>query len=553
MRCQKSIIHVFRNTPQLPSRFNIPRRHASSPRNFEPYVLPRHVIDLDAADSEYVLRAKDTPVHHIPALTYRERLNDETGTWGNKKTRRIGKPPINVAKANPADLWSYVLLGCDQALYEFPLTATASRLLYSRTRIRRIAKRIGMDPLGSVEVAMAHFVDGFSTDATKNLEIAGFVRTKHADIRLYLGKTRAWWTTRALVSLLSSTREGCEFLAGIGDTLLIAIVNCRKTQYSSGSRAVLSPSMILSLLDNFRINASSKNVEMGAHLCNGALYYASKYAHLPAIKMYLQMAQFCNYAPQDWRARSALSELVSALLRDRRGLSTETERRTALELITGWEGGREPREGQPRRPCFAYLAFKNVSQSFAWAIYPKYLVGLGDLRMTEAIYAEWMSPEPKRMDAVLRGHEHLRFRSHMFAVAFLIADDPKRALQVLESVPIDHRDTSDIEPHVYSHWKYFCSINTEDDARTLKKGSAWLKAIILDHYKFHRFAPTPQLRVALQNFVLDMPDEPQQALKILQKVVITREITRHRSSCTHKPLRHLDWVKEDGEERVQLI
>ncbi|PBP22925.1 hypothetical protein BUE80_DR006179 [Diplocarpon rosae] len=552
MRCQKSLLHVYRSSSRL--QLNLFTRHASSPRNFEPYVLPRHVIDLDAADSKYVRKADNSSATSASALIYREDSIEETQYQRNKKKREIGKAPIDVTKVNPADLWSYILLGCDNAPSKFLPTAEGLRLpLFTKARLQIITKRMGIDSLDSVEVAMAHFVDGFSIDATKNLQSAGFTRMKQATIRVFLRESKAWVTTRALVSMLSSTKQGCEFLARNGDALLTSLVLCRKAQVGRSYNEVLTPSMILRVLNNFRINASSKNVQIGAQLCNAALYYAGKDACLPAIKIYLKMAQSCKYAPPDWRARAALSRLLFALVRGRRGFKAEIERKKALELVTGWEGGMEPRAGQLRKPCFAYLAFKNMSQPFAWAIYPKYIVGLGDLGMTEAIYAEWMSPEPNRMDAILRGEEHRRFRSHMFAVAFLLADDPKRALQVLESVPTHHQDTSDTESQASNQWVLFCNMNTDDDVHKLKRGSLWLKAIILDHYKFHGSVPTPQLRIALGDSISNMPNDPQQALRVLQKMLLFKEITRNRSPGSHKSPRTLDWVKEDGEERIQLI
>merc|ERR1712093_836667 len=62
------------------------------------------------------------------------------------------------------------------------------------------------------------------------------------------------------------------------------------------------------------------------------------------------------------------------------------------------------------------------------------------VRKVEEAPAEAFAGDPKRMNPILIGDEHKRFRAQMFAIAFLLAEDEQHALQVLESVPLEHKD-----------------------------------------------------------------------------------------------------------------
>lgn len=364
-----------------------------------------------------------------------------------------------------------------------------------------------------------------------------------------------WGNLRSYISLLSSTREGCLFLAEHGQFVLNSIRRCRKSQADKLYHEEVTPEMTLSLLNNLRLNMNSKGVGMGAALCNAGLYYAVKALNLPAVRLYLQYMRQAQYTPS-WRARGALASLFRAVEGGpHRRIGDATQKVAALELITGWEGGTKPRGGEPRIICFAGLAFGNAQKEFCFTIYPKYIMGLGELGLTDAIYAEWMAPDESRMDKLIRGDEHLRFRAQLFAVAFLLAKEPQRALQILESVPTDHEDpsTPTYDSLPLRDWRPQWSPKDERDLKISPKSSPmWLLSVLYDHYHFHNCRPIHGLRGQLAERVGMVPNEPELALEALRKMLLldTNELE---SAVTNKH-GHWDicWSEKDGVEGVHV-
>ncbi len=392
MRSQRDICLLCRHVLQSRTRFLPPVRFISSPRNFEPYVLPRLVIDLDAADSKYVRTVDDVPEQQLPPL----RVVRSGSVYKRNGTRKLHDPrpkvPLRILGVNPVDLWSYALLGM---CHSSPIS--------ENVRIGSIMKRKGIRRTDSVEDAMAHFLDGFSMDAGVRLRRAGFTTDNKEAIAKHILYCHTWGNLRSYISLLSSTKEGCLFLAGHGQFVLNSIRRCRKSQVDKLYHEEVTPEMTLTLLNNLRLNMISKEVGIGAALCNAGLYYAVKALNLPAIRVYLQSMRQYQYVPS-WRARAALASLFRAVHGGpHRKIGDAARKVVALELITGWEGGHKPRGGKPRNTCFAGLAFGNTQQEFCFTIYPKYIMGLGELGLTEAIYAEWMAPDENRMDRLICG------------------------------------------------------------------------------------------------------------------------------------------------------
>ncbi|EKD21196.1 hypothetical protein MBM_00309 [Drepanopeziza brunnea f. sp. 'multigermtubi' MB_m1] len=529
MKNYSKIIQICPRISHIQPRLSTPRSYASSPpRNFQPDVLPRLVIDLDAVNSKHVRKAEDPPVEDQLPWPHLAR------NFG--RAPRSSKIAIQHLRVNSADLWAYALLG----LQHSPT--------HEGTRLKLIAQSKRFDQMDSIETIMAILIHGFSTDATKSLQAAGFRSESHDRISKSLRLARRWCELRSIISMLSTTTEGCQFLATHGLDVSDGIRSCRKAQAAPARYRFkqVTPKMILHLLNNFRISAESKSVGIGAPLCNTGLYYAAKKANLPAIRMYLQTARDHKYAP-DSMARSGLNFLFKALYRDRPQLQGGTQEKEVLELITGWKGGIEPRAGEPRKTCFAYLAFGNVPSDFPESIYPVYIMGLGELGLSEALYAEWMSPDPNRMDTMLRGDGHLRFRSHMFAIAFILADDTQRALEVLESVPVHHQDASPPDLHTLEWLPKWMPTSRKNDIPTPNHGLIWIREMILDRYCFHCAPPSEQVRIGLTSFLSNMPHKPQQALEALQKT-LPKEIKAHKNRAK---LPILGWSTQ--EERVTIV
>lgn len=538
MHSQNAIFRICQKTPLLRAPFTTSKRPASSsspPRNVEPYILPRLVNDLDAGDSNYVRTADDPPARKRPSMNFIPK-----GVTERKEAKRR-RAAFRYYNTTPADLWTYALRGLE------------SSPTFSSHRLRFLARRKGLDPLDSADVVVAHLVDGVSTDAAENLLRAGFPCANPGDILVALRSVRWWENLHPMISMISSTTQGCEFLATHGYEVLSGIRQCRKAQaLPAGTRQLVkvTSEMVLILLNNFRINAESKGVGMGAPLCNAGLYYAAQEANLPAIRSYLQTARQYKYAP-DWRARRALRYLLQNMTDHHPNIQGEARKQEALELITGWEGGIEPRAGRSRSICFAYLAFGNQPLDYLCSIYTMYILGLGELGLSKALHAEWMSPDPNRMDVSLQGNEHQRYRSHLFAIAFILANDSQRALEVLESVPVHHRDASPLDSHgtVPPIWvpDWFPTPPQFSVASIPDDGSVWLRATIIDHYAFHRAILHSKPRRQLAHFLHNIPYEPQLALEALQQA-LPRELLMHKNRLV-SPI--LDCSEEDG--KVEIV
>ncbi|KAG4429943.1 hypothetical protein IFR05_014583 [Cadophora sp. M221] len=502
----------------------------------EPTVIPRP--DLDAADSASVRIEENAPtLEEIPVRRAQSLMED-----GKKTSYRDARPKValQTLKVTPVDLWAYALLGTFEYTHHPDI----------RT-LRRINLKRSIDPLDSADSAVHELLHGFFIDPNTNLQRAGFVKMNEMAILNQLQHVHKFSGLSRIISMLSSTRNGCEFLSRSGTHILDAIRNYRKRQ----NWEKVTASMVLEMLNNLHINLESKGLQMGPQLCNGALYYASKICNVAAVKMYLQLARKHNYAP-DWRTRKALKSIYRSLIIGNPRFKEETQQIDALELITGWGGGIAPRRGEPRMTCFAYLSYRDTETDITHAIYPAYIQGLGELGLHKAIFAEFMAQDPKRMSPVLLGVEHLRFRAQMFAIAFLLAKDEKHAFQALESVPIGHHDISSREDeNLMPTWRSESSPRSHHTLKpTPNSSNLWLLSIIYDHYHTHDYVPTSSTQAHLAKTILQMPHDPQAALQILKgMLLLDSDFKLPRMDYGRKTARRITLSEDEGMEGTRLV
>ena len=512
MRGKQSICLFCRHTAQTRSQIKPLRRHASG-SSAEPLVLPRLIIDLDAADSKFVRKVDEAPAPEEPlrSLLPIRRLValKEHGKWALAHSERPNAA-LRTLQVTPTDIWAYGLLGIN----EFTPYQSSQDL-------RWITRRRAIHPSDRADSVVKEILNGFATDSSTNLRRAGFRwENQDAIIKQMLEKTK-FSRLRRMIPLLSSTHDGCRFLVKNGAYILDAIRVNRKMQKQTQFSESVPSSAVMELLNNLQINLESKDLPLGPELCNGALYYASKTCNLAAVKMYLQLGRKYQYVP-DWRAWKALRSLLLGLAKGERGLRDGDRRREAIELITGWRGGLAPRGGEVRSICFAYLSYKDESKDIIHAIYPAYILGLGELGLHRAVHAEATAGDPKRMNPILLGDEHKRFRAQMFAIAFLLAKDEQHALQVLESVPLEHKDiTLGEDTEIMRTWRPKSSpLSRKEVVPTPNSSNVWLLSLLYNHYDFHDCIPTQTLKRHLAEAIVQLPHDPSLALKALKDLLL---------------------------------
>lgn len=485
-------------------------------------MLPRLVIDLDAADSKLVRRWEDLededPVSlKEPSLRgRREIMKKKYGTLGKGKVRPT--VPLRTLNTMPPDLLSYALLGD-------PLATGASK---RNPQLRKLFRSRMVQPEDSAETKLQQLTLNFTMDEAERFSATGFGEASELAIVDHITEIKAFSRLHRTISMLSRTIEGCQFLARNGFAILESIRSCRKEQGDRRGNLTLptekiTGNMVLRLLNNLQLNMESKGVEIGPRLCNAGLYYAGKTFNLPAIRKYLQIL-WANSYTIDWRAVAALRALVRAMKHTPKGLdqSKHNKKSDVLQLVTGWEEEGNQQDGGKRNLSFASLLHQDTSTDFLMCLYPRYLLALGELKSSWALWAEWMSAEADadkmRFPALLRGDEHLRFRARMFAFALLVGGDKQRALEVLRSVPTTHEDTFTEGYHVLiKTWQYRGVTYT--GAPNISSGE-WLLALIHDHYIFNNVFPSAGLLEEMKRAIRYLPNDPLETLNQLDRFVL---------------------------------
>jgi hypothetical protein len=538
MRGQSSICLFCRHGFKTRNPFSASKRLASS-RNHEPYVLPRLVIDLDAADNKLVKRYEDMTEEDIEQLRAGQRKKSyKPPASGQREVLRKSQfkhqEALKTNSITPPDLLSYALLGD-------PNIAPNPR----NSQLGRVLRKAGIQPEDSDETKVRHMSSAFLTNGAERLGQAGFLEGREYAIKKKIETCSSFQNLQRIVSMLSSTREGCQFLAENGKSVVEGIRLCRKLQGKQGSLVEVSRSMVLRLLNNLQRNMESKGIEIGTDLCNAGIYYASKDTVLPAVKLYLEISSRNSYPTNNHTGRGVrnLQKSYQAYVADDKSKSPLSAKRRSeiLTLITGWEDGDAPRLGEKRKLSFASLLCQedraSHSLDMTQTLYPRYIGALGEMGLHNALWAEW-NEDKARLPLTIQGDEHKGYRARLFALAFSVARDTKRALSVLESITPNPESDTLLGP----------LSGSKDELRLTHH--RWIVSAMNDHYWFQPLRPTAKLWSKVKEGFRNLPEDPIRVLEVLERFIVTGY---QKTVVGDVERRDLDWAEVDGREGLLVM
>lgn len=494
---------IPRASPRTAQRWKTyPTRHER-----EPYVLPRLVIDLDAADSPHVKNYDDLPKdeqeRNLNSNLFR-RVQVRKGDPA-KYLKPLSQPSwqkfdmdSNRHSTTPIDLISYALLGESDA----SIAGKRGRgIVYNQT---------GIHPQDGVLRKVQEVASTLIVNDEIRLKKTGFNFTEQDvhDLKTKIESCYGFDNLQMLISTFSTTKKGCECLAEMGDAISTSIRLCRMRQDDASGLKVPS-SKILRMLNNLHLSMKSKGVEFGSSLCNRALYYAAKVGSLPAVKMYLELAQRKAYEVNFFGSQ-APSELVISFLElesrsDPTSLRSHTYRKDLLALLTGYEDGL-PKEGVERGFSFR-STFKDNQISHNSILYRRYIFAIAQLGLGDTLWAEWEAAFSSRL---ISNHKNLKVEkfategAQTFALAFSIAGDSNRAFEILSTIPprspeIRKKDHSNI---------------------TRNDHSKVLRSLIYDHYKALNLSAVPEFWQRVRLELAEVPQNAEGALELLQRYLL---------------------------------
>jgi hypothetical protein len=502
-------------------------------------MLPRLVIDLDAADSKVVRRLEDLEGDALESPEDPKAMPLSAGSM-QKKHRSIEEgeqkfrpQALKSLTTMPPDLLTYALLG----------DPIATRMR-DEMQLRELFRSRGIQPQDNAETKLQQLTLDFTTNAEEMLRDSDFREANEGAIMKQISACRMFSQLHRMVSMLSRNREGCQLLVRNGSAIMESVRKFRKRQFVDRP----FPLTILLMLNNLQLNLESKGVPIGPPLCNAALYYAARVYNLPAIQKYLRILLENSYAT-NFRTVWALKILFWAMESTPKGTDPKLQYETTavLRLVTGWEGGRAPRESEQRDLSFACLFYQDYSADFTTCLYPRYIMGLGELRQSDALWAEWKSEDELRFPALIRGNDHMRFRAQMFALAFMVAKDQTRALEVLESVPMEHEDNVPADhASLIQNWRWLPSGGGDSNVPNTSCGE-WLLTLIFEHHRFHGAWETSGLLQFMKTTIAGLSRDPVETLNALGRFLVQN------LKIEHFTVRSLDWVMRNGEEGLFIM
>jgi hypothetical protein len=412
----------------------------------QPLILQDLVIDLDSVDNKYVKRVEDIIaepqiVDGIALAEAPEAISPTKQEMdGGQKLGRGDEPLMTTENwLDPGfqeteeihglrtiigpDLLSYALFGSQferARLNEHP----------NRYRIQNIFLWNGIDTLDSAQTVIERLTCNFTTNSEDLLNHLGFDGQKKEAILSGIRACDDLDILQKMISLLSSTVDGCEYLASHGSILVECIEKCQKTK-----RGYNTDSEVLKVLNNLFWNMSSKGVEPGLDICAAGILFASKSYALRSVKMYLKEMQRRSYQLQ---SKHLLRPILHMAIQSRRVLSLsgyrtidiDEKNNEVMKLVTGWQCSGIPEVGERKTLCLASFMpqdhdGEDINASFT--SYHAYIIALGYLRATKAILYEWSIVKDESENGNKAAEE-------VFATALLLAGDGESARKILEQL-----------------------------------------------------------------------------------------------------------------------
>jgi hypothetical protein len=431
-------------------------RFASSLReeNKQPFVLPRSVIDLDALGSKFVKQWDDMGVSEREAYSYTRIAGTEIETKKMSTQPHFSPPPAKI-QATPADVWNYTLLANPRGPGRNPSQYRELEMLFSnydiwrRDRVLDKQRKLlnGLPDSATYPDFFKPRVDPIRVDL---MDIA--------TVTTLIQSCRDWHDFRRLVSVLSTTVEGCTSMALSGKQMSNAVQRFRANAEKPTDDEVLC------LLNNLTLNLRSKGLlsHIGSRFCNLCIYYACRCHALQAVEMYLQISQDNLFATNFNTGKGALVLFWDLIKNKRNNRKTCNYERHAkvdevVKLLTGRASDIDPVLGEENNTSFSSLLVQPYTKDSRGdhGLYDKYILLLGELGWSHSLQREWVR-------AADVGYTLSRnSRAILFSVALLLAKDRQGAKMALEEVfrteiiatksksnPLPHQPLS-LEEHVY--------------------------------------------------------------------------------------------------------
>ena len=492
------------------------KRHVSSGSR-ETYILPRLVIDLDAADNPFVKRFEDmTEEEQKISRPFPRRRPYNASNALDRTTDKHESANPHHARANEVtapDVLSYALLGDSNAS--------------QREQLSNVFRAAGANPRDTIESKILALTSSLSREARMHDVQAGFHGAMAQTMIKCIESCSTRGTFERIIFNLSATDEGCKFLAMNGKSVIKGMRKASKT-----------PALMdLRLLNNLRRNLESHGVQIGSDLCNAGIYFASKATVLPALKMYLDILSRNSYRANNYTGQAAELLLKAyAEIANNETLAPKlrkTQQDEILKLITGWQADLVTgKENCGVNTLASVLVHRDntVSLTQESPPYSVYIRALGEIGLISTIWSEY-----EARGYLLTGDlnkEQQAIAAWRFAIAFLIAGDGERAAKVLEtSTPVSQRENS--------------SEGTEGSVAL-----SCITSIISDHYRFHHLVATEEL---WQRIRLDIEKATtQNEILAVTKAFI---VSGFNSSTAGKfPLaRSLEWGESKGKKGLLIM
>jgi muconolactone delta-isomerase len=447
------------------------------------------VIDLDDADSKFVRRFEDLPEGKRSQQLRVKKIEDKKRKVKKFKIIKylsakrkqqldqldstLPKVSLRTQTVTPPDLLQYALLG-DPSGY-------TSR----RSWLPLIFKRRAIQVHDNAATKIQQLTHDFTTDASKTLKAAGFEKNSSWFIQEGLFDRQTFSRLARQLTMLSTTDEGCHFLASKGTLVYNVIRKCRMHGFDKGTSekvTVVKISEVVELLNNLTRNMISRGKRIGHGIYNAGLYYASKASILPAIKMYLEIGRrdkyhtFTGFEVAMMNLQSEYTKRISPPTRWAAWKGNVQKREEMLKLITGWDSS---------EVSFREAIFASNYPKVQRGAYRRYILGIGEMGFRDALWGEWRSRPAFFADS----NEELR--AQLFAMAFVLAKDQDRALGVLD---------------IWAKRSEYR--NPDPDLRA---------ELFSMHYSFHGLKPSAELiRMTKEN----VPQDPDLALEFFERLLV---------------------------------
>jgi hypothetical protein len=497
-------------------------------------VLSRLVIDLDAADSKFVRtfeelehgQKEDDAVqvqHTRPKIA--SSMNDQP------------PPALDELRISPHDVLSYAFVG------DIPPGATRYE------ELRTVLERNHVYPMDSLRIKTGQISSRFAAEPFFSLRSAGFVRSHKMEIYSQIRDCNSLWRLRRMLSILSSTLDGCNFILEYEAGILNSFSRCLDEQNLNGSlprNSRINPKIyMLQLINNLQTTLKQKELSLGPILCSRGYNTAVMLKNIASMNVYskelLSMKDFlmCHamsmrrvlryHRIEDMAIVHHIRQIVFGSSLDLKNNVTDSNNRFSVSIV-------------PENNWTRYTIFLSV---------------LASLGMKEELWKEWIAPN-RILPSTLNEDAHQKYqwcRAQMFAAAFLWAKDPSRALNVLES--FQHNGTQSTVREEPSQHSQTNTVSISPDFQLAPSNQNYFNDILKCRYQFLRFSGTADTSWDFDNIshLLRMSSsDPAQTLTAIKQLLLldVGDISGLRHTMWQRGPT-VTWGKYDGKEGLAVV